>query len=76
MGKTVAGGPIEAADCGAGQARLQLASKEQLEDPARQKLVDLAVPHSHTDIPGGTKGEQNRPSNPGAPVHENKASNL
>ena len=29
-GKMVAGGPCEAADCGARQSRLQLASKEQL----------------------------------------------
>ena len=33
VGKTAAGGPSEAADCGIGWARLQLAGKEQLADP-------------------------------------------
>ena len=55
-GKVVAG--ARAADYGAGWARLQLA------DPGRQWLVDPGVPHSHTDKPGGTKGEQNRLCNP------------
>ena len=32
-GKVVAGGPSEMADCGAGWAKLQLAVKQQLEDP-------------------------------------------
>ena len=31
--KVAAGGPSEAADCGAGRAKLQLAVKQQLEDP-------------------------------------------
>ena len=37
---TVAGGPSEVVDCGAGWARLQLVSKEQLADPARRWLAD------------------------------------
>ena len=35
----------EVVDCGAGQARLQLASKEQLADPTRWWLVDPVVQH-------------------------------
>ena len=64
-GKMEAGGPSEVAGCGARQSRLQLASKEQLVDPTRRWLVDPEVPHLHTDEPGGTKREQNRPCNPG-----------
>ena len=33
-GKVVAGGPSEVADCGGGQAKLQLATRQQLVDPA------------------------------------------
>ena len=40
-GKVAAGGPSEVADCGVGQARLQLA------DPTRWWLADPAAPHSH-----------------------------
>ena len=50
-GKVEAGGPCEVADCGKGQARLQLA--------------DPAVPHLYTDKPGGTKWKRSRPRNPG-----------
>ena len=57
-----AGGPSEVADCGMGQARLQLA--------------DPMAPHSHVDKPRGTVGERNRLHNPGLPALENKASNL
>ena len=57
--KGEAGGPGEVADCGAGQARRQLA------DPTRWWLADPAAPHSHIDRPGGTAGEQNRLRNPG-----------
>ena len=56
--KAVAGGP--------GWARWQLA------DPARQQLADWAVPHSCADKPGGTTGEQDRPSNPGFLLREIK----
>ena len=35
----------EVEDCGAEQAKLQLAGKEQLADPARRWLADRAVPH-------------------------------
>ena len=41
----------------------------------RQQLVDPAVPYLCADKLGGTKGEQNRPCNPRAPVKGNKASN-
>ena len=71
-GKQVAGGLSEVVDCGAGQARLQLAGKEQLADPLRRRLADWAVPHSHADKPGRTKGEQNRPHNPGLQHREIK----
>ena len=69
--KTVVGGPSEVVDCGAGRSRLQLAGKKQLADPGRQWP---AIPHSCTDKPGGTKGEQNRLHNPRAPPQRNKAS--
>ena len=42
-GKAEAGGPSEVADCGAGQAKLQLA--------ARQQLVDLATDHETQRVP-------------------------
>ena len=54
-----ADGPSEVADCGMGQARLQLA------DPTRWWLADPAASHLHIDKPGGTEGERSRPSNPG-----------
>ena len=38
--KVAAVGPREMVDCGAGWARLQLVSKEQLADPARRWLAD------------------------------------
>ena len=41
----------------------------------RQQLVDPVVPYLCADKLGGTKGEQNRPCNPRAPVKGNKASN-
>ena len=50
-GKVAAGGPREVADCGTGQARLQLA--------------DPMAPHLRIDKPGGIAGEQNRLRNPG-----------
>ena len=58
-GKVLGGGPSEVADCGRGQARLQLA------DPTRWGLADPVVPHLWVDKLGGTAGEQSRPSNPG-----------
>ena len=51
-GKVAAGGPSEVADCGTGQARLQLA------DPTRWWLADPAAPHLHMDKPGGTAGSE------------------
>ena len=65
-GKAAAGGPREVVDCGAGQARLQLA------DPTRWWLADPAAPHSHIDKPGGTAGEQSRPHNTGLQRREIK----
>ena len=59
-----AGGLSEAADCGMGQARLQLT------DPTEGWLADPTAPHSHTDKPGGTVEEQNRPPNPGLQLGE------
>ena len=46
-----AGGPSRVANCGTGQARLQLA------DPTRWWQVVPVAPHSHIDRPGGTVGE-------------------
>ena len=57
--KAEAGRPSKVADCGTGQARLQLA------DPTRWWLANPATPHSRIDKPGGTAGDQNRPHNPG-----------
>ena len=68
--KAVAGGPLEVADCGMGQARLQLA------DPTRWWLADPEAPHSHTDKPGGMAGGAKQTSQPRAPAQGNKASNL
>ena len=48
----------EMADCGTGEARLQLA--------------DPTAPHSHVDKLGGTDGEQSRLSNPGLQCGEIK----
>ena len=50
--KAVAGGPSKVMDCGMGQAVRQLADPE--------------APHSHTDKPGRTEGEQNRGSTQGS----------
>ena len=58
-GKSAAGGPSKVADCGTGQARLQLT------DPTRWWLADPAAPHSCTDKLGGMAGEQSRQHNPG-----------
>ena len=57
--KAAAGRPSEVADCGAGQARLQLA------DPTRWWLAAPAAPHSRIDKLGGMAGERSRPHNPG-----------
>ena len=57
-GKAVAGGPSEVADCGTGQARLQLA--------------DPTASHSRIDKLGGTVGEQSRLRNPGLQCGEIK----
>ena len=65
-GKAAAGKPSEEADCGVGQARLQIA------DPTRWWLADPVAPHSHIDKPGGTEGEQSRPRNPGLQCREIK----
>ena len=51
-GKAAAGGPSEVADCGMGQARLQLA------DPTRWWLADPAAPHSRIDKRGGRRGSE------------------
>ena len=64
--KAAAGGLSEVADCGMGQARLQLA------DPTRWWLSDPAGPHSRIDKAGGTEGEQSRPRNPGLQCREIK----
>ena len=68
--KAAAGKPSKVADCGMGQARLQLA------DPTRWWLADPVAPHSHINRLGGTAGERSRPRNPRAPAWGNKASNL
>ena len=59
VGQKAAGRPREVADCGTGQARLQLA------DLTRWWLADPAAPHLCIDKPGGTAGERSRPHNPG-----------
>ena len=64
--QAAAGRPSKVADCGAGQARLQLA------DPTRWWLADPTAPHSHVDKPGGTAGERSRPHNPGPQRREIK----
>ena len=46
-----AGGPSKVADCGTGQARLQLA------DPTKWWLAAPVAPHSHIDKLGGRVGE-------------------
>ena len=60
--KAAAGGPSEVADCGTGQARLQLA--------------DHAAPHLRIDKPGGGGGrwrrERSRPLNTGLQCGEIK----
>ena len=75
-GKAAAGGPSEAADCGARCAKLQLASEAAAggpgEDQVKQQLVDWVVPHSCADKPGGTTGEQDRLYNPGFQYREIK----
>ena len=53
-GKVGAGRPSKVADCGTGQARLQLA------DPTRWWVADPAAPYLHIDKTGGTAGEQSR----------------
>ena len=57
-GKVAGGGHSKVADCGMGQARLQLA--------------DPMAPHSRIDKPGGTAGEQSRPCRPGLQLGEIK----
>ena len=64
--KAAAGGPHEVADCGMGQARLQLA------DPTRWWLADPMAPHSRIDKLGGMVGERNRLCNPGLQHQEIK----
>ena len=58
-GKVVAGRPSEVANCGMGQARLQLAY------PTRWWLADPVAPHLLIDKLGGLVGEQSRTHNPG-----------
>ena len=58
------------ADCGTGQARLQLA------DPTRWWLADPAAPHSRADKLGGTGGRAKQTTQPRAPAWGNEASNL
>ena len=50
-GKVVAGRPSEVANCGMGQARLQLA------DPSRWWLADPVAPHSCIEQLGGKVGK-------------------
>ena len=50
--KAAAGGPREVADCGTGQARLQLA------DPPRWWLADPLAPHSRIDKPEEWQGNE------------------
>ena len=57
-GKAAAGRPSKVADCGTGQAVLQLADPE--------------APHLSIDKPGGTAGERSRPLNPGLQLEEIK----
>ena len=64
--KVAAGGPSNVADCGMGQARLQLA------DPTRWWLPDPAGSLSRIDKPGGMAGEQGRLCNPGFQYREIK----
>ena len=54
--QAAAGRPSKVADCGMGQARLQLA--------------DPVAPHSHIDKTGGTVGELSRLPNPGLQFEE------
>ena len=54
------------ADCGMGQARLQLA------DHTRWWLADPAAPHFRIDKPGGRVGERSRLRNPGLQLGEIK----
>ena len=64
--KAAAGKPSKVADCGMGQARLQLA------DPTRWWLADPVAPYLCIDKPGGMEGEQSRPCNPGLQLPEIK----
>ena len=68
--KAAADGPSKVADCGTGQARLQLA------DPTRWWLADPAAPHWPIDKLGGTAGGVKQTTQPRAPAQGNKASNL
>ena len=67
--KAGAGRPSKVADCGKGQARLQLA------DPTRWWLADPAALHSHIDNGRNGRGAK-QTEQPRAPVQGNKASNL
>ena len=67
-GKAAAGGPSEVADCGMGQARLQLA------DPTRWWLADPAAPHLRIDKPDKWQGAK-QTEQPRAPAPGNKALN-
>ena len=51
-GKAAAGGPREVADCGMGQARLQLT------EPTGWWLADPVATHSLIDKPEGTAGSE------------------
>ena len=41
--KAAAGGPSEVADCGAGRAKLQLALRQQLVDPATDRASQGSI---------------------------------
>ena len=64
--KAAAGKPSKVADCGMGQARLQLA------DPTRWWLADPVASHSHIDKQGGMARKRSRPHNPGLQCREIK----
>ena len=51
-------------------------AKRRLEDWMRRWLADWVIPHSRTDKPGGTNGEQDRWCNPGFQFREIKPQSL
>ena len=70
----MAGRPSEVVEYGVGQARLQLAGREQLADPLRWWLADPGG-HIHAQINWGNEGGAKQNAQPRAPARGNKASN-